>query len=209
MPSVLVSLPTPCSCSELSFPSVVTLPGRISACGSVFPGKDCRYRWEFWVPWGKPPGDACAAPSRLSTTAGCSTGAAGSSASFPLRASLGCRWCSPAKRSKNRLGSPSRALGLLRLLPRQAQGTSLQASDTLLAPCTCSFGRELVVQTAPPEPQAENKEVVFICLFVANRLWPRNKNIHAFYLSKNKYGAVSYNPLGNWIWPRMWQLACY
>lgn len=46
------------------------------------------------------------------------------SVSFTVPVSLAQSYCSVAKRDKNRLGSPSRALGQLRLLPRQAWAVS-------------------------------------------------------------------------------------
>lgn len=88
----------------------------VSAHGSMFPGilacsegAGGRLGW----PGGSSPQEACADCSAEVVPVRCSV-------SFTVHASLGHKCCSWTKRVKSRLGSSSRALTELRLLPRQA-----------------------------------------------------------------------------------------
>lgn len=89
------------------------------------------------------------------------------------------------------------------LLPRQAWAKSFMSVRQTPGTLYLSFSWEVVVSMGPPE--SENKKVGFVFSLLVSLLCPSNTNTRMLDLCKNKYRATSYNPVGKWIWFRMWQ----
>lgn len=178
-------------------PDIIMLA--IPACGSVSPDMDWGCRRYFWLTWRKPTLGGC----RL-TCWGCAC---------PVQCSLHCTCTCTCFTEPNLLFCSKKEtkpdwyhLAQLWVANSFAQ-TSL--SNVLYGYQTNSWQPVSAVSAERLWYQwdhlSQRQKVDFFCSFLFNLLCPSNINTPMIELCKNKYRAMSYNPLGKRIWSRMWQ----